>query len=364
MRYICKCSFIFGIVLITSLDTISQPITPQIDKRVEMMSIVSRLAEYVEYSQNDATQYVADIHSHFDDFKGDTLIVFAKSLREELGIGFDAIMSMAVNLKLADGKFLLVENWEKDLHKRWPHDAALQYVSLLSEFYAKTNAEAFFEKEKGYYQKITTAFEETLTNFYQPWYEDYYGISPKDQFNIIIACGNGGANYSSRITIDKQAMMLFAIMGSRSFDEEGNPQFAEEDYLPTLIHEFNHTYINPVLNDFQDNNVLQSSMQKILDTVKADMKKQGYSSWETVFNESLVRATVIRYLMKHKRNNPEMIEREMMDQLNRGFLWTRELVVLLGTYEANRKKYPTIQAFYPEIIDFFEAISEKIQKSK
>src|SRR6185436_12918558 len=111
----------------------AQNLKPQIDKRVEILSIVSRLAEYDEYNQDAAEKYVADIHSYFDKFKADTLIGLAKYVREESGISFDAVMSMAINLTQTGKKFSFQENWRKDLDKRWTPVAATRFVKLLND---------------------------------------------------------------------------------------------------------------------------------------------------------------------------------------------------------------------------------------
>src|SRR3569623_24918 len=83
----------------------SQTLIPQVDKRLEMMSIVFRLAGNREYNDKDASKYVSHIQSHFDQFQSDSLIAFAKFLHEEYGVSYDAVMSMAVNLKLSGKTF-------------------------------------------------------------------------------------------------------------------------------------------------------------------------------------------------------------------------------------------------------------------
>ncbi|MFT3825318.1 MAG: DUF4932 domain-containing protein [Chitinophagaceae bacterium] len=339
-------------------------IPPAVDKRIEMMSMVARLSEYEEYSSKDAAEYVNAIHSWFDKYKTDTLIGFAQRVREESSIGFDAVMSMAINLKFVKDKFTLQPNWKTDLDKRWKPEQAAHLLTLLNQFYTRTNAAGFFAQEEPYYQKVIAAFGQVLTNFNQSWYFDYYGVKPKDKFTIVIGCGNGGGNYGPGISLDKNTREVYAIMGSWSFDDKGNPVFKEANYLPTVVHEFNHSFINPLLNRYDTSVVLKTSMQKILDTMRSEMQRQAYGDWKTVINESLVRASVVRYLSFNNPTNPKIAEDELSIQINRGFLWTKDLVALLGTYEANRKKYPTINEFYPVIISFFKSVADSISYSK
>lgn len=348
---------------IVTIQVSAQTLAATVDKRVEIMAIVSRLAEYDEYNQDIAKTYVAGIHAHFDAFKNDTLIKFANNIREELGIGFDAVMSMAVNLKLTN-KFTLQNNWKKDLDKRWTQDAAIQFTNLLNNFYTRSKAEVFFLQQAPYYKKITNTFQQVLAGFHLSWYNNYYGIKPKDRFSIVIGCGNAGGNYGPAITISGNVRHAYAIMGSWSFDKESNPVFKEEKYLPTLIHEFNHSFINPVLSQHKENSILKNSVQKILDTMRTEMQKQAYGDWETILNESMVRASVVRYFIDNNPGNSKIAEDEIMDQVNRGFLWTRKLVSLLGIYENNRTKYPTIVSFYPDIITFFQSVADSISWMK
>lgn len=356
-----KTSFLLALsFFMIMLKTVGQTLTPQIDKRVEIMSIVFRLAGNFEYNQNDATKYIADINTHFDKFRTDTLINYASYLGDELSIGFDAVMFMAVNLKLSNSVFTLQNNWKQDLDKRWTKKAALHFVTLLNQFYTKSKAEDFFLKEVSYYNKVIKAFDQVLLKFNQPWYYSYYGVKPKDNFTIIIGCSNGGANYGPSITLSKEVRQVFAIIGSSSFDNDGNPGFSGEKYLPTVVHEFNHSFINPLLHKYKNNIALKSSIQKILDTMRSEMERQAYAQWETVLNESIVRASVVRYLLANNSNNKQIAENEIKKQVNRGWLWTRELSSLLEKYEGDRSKYPTINEFYPTIISFFKSTADSI----
>jgi hypothetical protein len=71
---------------------------PAVDKRIELLSIVFRLAGNWEYSDEQYKSYTADIHKHFDPYKEHELINFAKKLRDKNGVSFDAVMKMAIHL--------------------------------------------------------------------------------------------------------------------------------------------------------------------------------------------------------------------------------------------------------------------------
>ena len=74
------------------------PLTVKVDKRVELLSIACRLADYEEYSNPKNQLYVADISAHFEPYKNHPLIECLRQLKKENGIGYDAIAFMAVSI--------------------------------------------------------------------------------------------------------------------------------------------------------------------------------------------------------------------------------------------------------------------------
>lgn len=77
-----------------------------------------------------------------------------------------------------------------------------------------------------------------------------------------------------------------------------------------------------------------------------------------MMNESLVRASVIRYLLTH---NPDgkAVKCQLISDFGRGFFWMKGLVETLGTYEKNRDKYPTLESYIPVLSDFYKKVAEE-----
>src|SRR5580692_435314 len=71
---------------------------PAVDKRVELLSIAARLADYPEYNMKNNKAYVADIHQYFDAYKEHPFIKFMREARVTNSTAYDAVMSMAVHL--------------------------------------------------------------------------------------------------------------------------------------------------------------------------------------------------------------------------------------------------------------------------
>lgn len=355
-KIIILCTLILQCAMLPVSKSIAQPqpkIYAQVDKRIETLSIVARLAGYEEYNDSFAKKYIEHIYHYFDSYKNDTLIGFMKHLRRN--IGYDAVMAMATNLELKRNRFSFIDSWKKDL--RWNHTDAVQFVSLLNSFYKKTNFENFFKKEARYYAMVIKAFDSTMLHFNQLWYYEYYGTPPREKFNIIISCGNGGQNYGSTTNSIRHGKQTYAIIGSAAFDQKGDPIFPKNNYLPLIVHEFNHAFVNPLLNEYENADILKKSATILFGSVKTKMAANNYSNWQTMINESIVRASVVRYLMTNN-SSIQTINSEIAEQFNRGFLWTKSLVDLLDIYENNRSIYPTLKDFYPRIIYFFDTTTK------
>lgn len=93
-----------------------------VDERVEMMSMVTRLAGYQEYSGNDFQSYISDVNRHFEKYRDHPIVEYARKVRRDGGVSYDAVMSMAVHL-----------NPPPALTPRIPFTAQVSFVALHHE---------------------------------------------------------------------------------------------------------------------------------------------------------------------------------------------------------------------------------------
>ena len=96
-------------------------------------------------------------------------------------------------------------------------------------------------------------------------------------------------------------------------------------------------------------------MQRSITVVARAMGRQAYNDGRTLLNESLVRAAVVRY--RRANEGAAAAEAELREQFGRSFLWIRGLDSTLARYEGARARYPTIDAFMPEVGRFFNDVA-------
>ncbi len=330
---------------------------PAVDLKVELLSIVFRLAGNKEYNSDKNTFYIERIHSHFDRFKNHELIKYALQIRESDGIGYDAVMSYAVNIDSLSTIEPIIPFSQSTPDKRWSKAVLTKFTSLLKQFYIDADCETFFRSNADYYTAAESQFYSLFKKLDVEWFQKYYGKSPNENFKIIIGLGNGGNNFGPHLDLPDKSRNVYAIIGSSTFDAAGTPIFETDYYLPTLIHEFNHSFVNYLIEKYKE--PLSHSAQIIFDKEKVKMKRQAYGSWETMINEATVRASVLRYLMRHE-NDTMKVDAELKTQLANGFVWMKELVELLGQYENKRNIYPTLESFMPEIVSFYNSVAVDI----
>lgn len=326
---------------------------PRVDERVELLSIVFRMAGAEEYSSQDFKLYTNNIYRYFNRHKDHPISAYIRKLRETKGTGYDAVMKMAVHIGPAP-EFRPLVPFNENLPERWGKAEAEQFLTLLRQYYKDTNCGWFFMQSQELYRESERLFMPVFNELDTQWYKDFYGKEPKEKFNIILGLGNGGGNYGPDLVYPDGRREVFAIMGTWAKDSLSMPEYGK-DVFPTLVHEFNHSFVN-YLNELHKSKLEQSG-NKIFSFVETQMREQAYSNWKTMLDEALVRAAVIKYMKDHNYSK-EAIGVETGIQLNRGFIWIEQLVTKLEEYSANRKKYPTLESYMPELVKFYDGISK------
>lgn len=212
------------------------------------MSILSRMAGYPEYHMDMAGQYIKDMDSYFKDNANHPAVRYMKEIRESHGIAFDAVMSMAIHLDNQDGTLSLLKEATPSLDARWKKVDTDEFLSRLNSFYRDTRFHEFFKAHQDLYEKGIEAYEDSVSSHFDTdWYPSFYGHEPQETYSVIIGFCNGGGNYGVNRQTEENKKEVFAIVGY-SVDKEGKPMYGKA-YLPTLIHEFNHSFINHLLDE-------------------------------------------------------------------------------------------------------------------
>lgn len=330
---------------------------PRADANVELLSIVARLAGYDEYCFTHFKLYTDKIETYFKDYKEHEVIKHLQKLRRERGIGYDAVMTMAIHLD--DNLNPRMKFSDNIPDTRWGQDNASKFIRLLKDFHNISNFEGFFEANKEIYSEVSERFLSVYESLDLDWFSTFYGKEPSEKFIIINGLGNGSCNYGTSITLSNGQKEVYAIMGAWDVDSTGMVMFPPNNYFPTLLHEFNHSFVNHLID--KNEILFKDSGEQIFEIMKDEMKSQAYGNWKIVCYEALVRASVIKYMKDHNFNEGE-IENETLSQISKGFIWIQSLVDELEKYDKQRDTYPTLESYIPELAKTYKRFITQVEE--
>jgi hypothetical protein len=331
----------------------------QVDPRVELMSLIFRLAGNPEYNQNRLTSYIRDVEKHFRKNENHEVVQLARHLRKTRGVSFDAVMSLAVHVKDVDSmqERVPLEPAPKSWDIRWTVEDTRKFQEAARRFVKDTDFKTFIQEHDVLYGTAESRMEKILEDYgVVNWFDSFFGTKSDASFTVFLGMMNRGACYGPRVVFPDGGEELYCVLGVWLKDRRGLPRF-DKSVLPTVVHEFCHSYVNPLVNKHAGD--LEKAGQRIFPSVADAMRRQAYPGWKTMMYESLVRACVVRYRLANEGETAA--EQQIVRENTNMFFWMRGLSSLLGEYEVHRGKYPNLDSFFPEIVKFFDNYAASIQ---
>ncbi|HTS17502.1 MAG TPA: DUF4932 domain-containing protein [Verrucomicrobiae bacterium] len=333
-----------------------------VDPRVELMSLIFRLAGNPEYNQSRVESYAADADKQFGRFRDDAVVKLAEGLRGSHGVSYDAVMSMAIHLTDAEHVTLRLplDPWPDGLDQRWTAPDATNFLALARRFVKDSSFQEFVNQHDSLYQTAVARMQALMVKeAHLEWFDAFFGQRPQASFTVALALLSGGECYGPHFRAADGHEELYCVLGVWKTDAEGLPEF-RHDALPIVVHEFCHSYANPLVERHLGE--LEPSGDTLFAQVAQKMRSQAYNNGSTLLKESLVRACVIRYQRRY--DGEEAARRAIQVEKQNGFLWMQELSDLMGEYEAHRDRYPTLEAFSPRLVAFFDETAKDFPRKQ
>ena len=361
MRWRITVAFLTALLCPTS-SVLGQAYRVGVDPRVELMSIVFRLAGNSEYTQGRVPSYLDAIDRHFGPYRDHKAIQIARDLAKT-GVGFGVPMNLAVRLKDVESLSERVpfDRADSGLNSEWQGVKARAFVDALRSFVTDTRFNEFLKSQQPIYDVTDNRLRKFVeTNLDLTWYTRFFGARSPVRFIIVPGLVNGGPSYGASVVAEDGVMEMYAIPGVVEVDAEGLPRFSSGDFLQTTVHEFIHSYSNPLVDRYGAQ--LAKAGEQLNEPLREAMGRQGYRTGKTLLYESMVRAVTIRYIFDHA--GPEAARRAEEAERTRSFLWIGGLCDLLAAYEKNREAYPALESFMPKVVQFFNDEAPRIGELK
>jgi hypothetical protein len=344
-------------LLLAVLPALAQPARIAVDPRIELLSIVFHLAGSSEYNQCRVPAYCEDVDQYFAPFKDDEAIRIAREVREKSSVSYDAVMSMAIHVKdvATLDERVPFDSPDSRLDERWRVGDARRFLAALRQFVIHAKFSEFITAHRELYELAGTRLRTLVESKGDlAWFDKFFGAKAGARFLIVPALVNGGGNYGPSLRAEDGREEMYAILGVWQLDAGKQPSF-DTRILSTLVHEFAHSYVNPLVTRFS---ALDKAGDAVFQPVSAQMKMQAYGDGHTLVCESLVRASTVRYILAH--DGAAAARQAVGSEEGRSFLWTGELFDLLGIYEADREHYARLDAYMPKVVAYFGGLAPKI----
>ena len=221
----------------------------RVDPRVELVSLLFRLAGNPEYNRARVQSYSADADKQFGKYRSHPAVELARELRHSQGVSYDACMGLAILLTGVSEPALKVrlDPWPDFLDRRWTAQSASNFVAATRQFVNDTHFGEFIEAHQDLYKLSESRMQSLMDKEgHLEWFKQFFGERPGANFTLVLGMLNGGNCYGPHWRDGTGKEELFCILGVWATDEAGQPVF-DQEVLKTVVHEFCHSYANPII---------------------------------------------------------------------------------------------------------------------
>ena len=330
-------------------------------EETELVAVVCHLAGiggYVFDAEDGVLpDYLEDVDSYFAPYRNHSAVTYARQKLYRKGFAWDMPMAFALRLSIEDGSISYLEDLERgfdDYHDRLSPPAEKKFISLLEDFYVDTAFGEFFAGHRGVYEECEQAMRKVVDNMDLDWYDSFFGPVDGVEFRVYLGLLNGPGNFAIHQRCIDGREVVNALMGCCDRDSDGTIYYGEVYTLPVLVHEFNHSYCNPLNKAIWDS--ISDKAVAIFNENASFYDSIAYGSAVLVMNEMFVEASMLRYLMSHPvdldgtgfGNMDELIERLILiDEQQKKFKLVRIMIEVLGRREESYDRYTTMRDFMP-----------------
>ncbi len=321
-----------------------------VDERIELLTTVQLLSGYRWLTEADL-DYKKEVLTYFSNYKNHKAVEFYKSISERF-YGYNPILLLC-HYELPSFK-LIADFTEEDkaiLKYNQTKDTLKQFISSLKDFYKISGFHEFYKSHEQFYRSISALIiAESERIDYAGIMEKHFG-SKNYSYHVILSPLQMDAGFGPSVLTKKKGTILYAIVGP-DYQSKTIPVFNKEAVFQELVlHEFSHSFCNYLIDKYY------SELEKdscLLKPIIKSQKEQGYGDWKTCLYEHLTRANEIE--LNRIIYSDSVADNLFQIQVNEDkWIYLEGLVPLIkNIYSRDRGKYKTLEAFMPEIVQYFD----------
>ena len=343
-KIILAVSFCFSLLGIQA-----QELPVDFNEGVDLMAMVWRLTGDRTYNYNTVSDYCQAADEYFAPYKEHPVVAKAIECMETTGIGYDAVASYGLHLVIsADGKLSYNQQFADNgdtSFDRWSNQQKEEFLPILEDFYHESNFHQWYVSTEAVRNEAITAFDEVANELDMQWFDKFFGPKPgNSQFRVVLSILCGVCNYGCSAKMKDGSEQLSPVISCCSADKEGNLFYYMDAVLPIVVHEFCHSYCNPLNAEYWDG--MKDKAAEVFEINSEKLSAMAYPDAKIMMDETFVRSSVIRYQMSHGMNH--LKDKLLIEPTKLGFLLASDMVEALGRYEEG--DYASMNDFMPEIV--------------
>ncbi len=303
--------------------TLERRLVVESDRRIELMSIVFRLAGLPRYTEA-ATPYARAVDAHFAPFRDHDAVVFTRQLGAQAGIGYEMAPQLAVFLDESFAPLVPLAPLPPEL-ARWQVAKLDVYLAAVRAFAQAADLDGFLAGQRATTDQVIARDRAVFDHVPAiDWLDHTFGPRPGARYHLVPGLLTGPMDYAAHRGND-----VYVIAALDSPDEAGLPS-PQATAVPFVIHELCHSYTNPIVDAALGE--LQPLAARAIGERRDAFARQAYTTDQIVLEESVVRAAVVLWV--RDRDGAAAARAEIAAQERLGFAWTRALADALDDARA------------------------------
>ena len=274
-----------------------------VDERVELLSVIFRLARRAEYSEQE-NNYQFLLSRYFPNFLRHRAVLYAQQVLP-MSISRDAVFHYAVHLsKNSSGHFFISDMNSLLRDERWTRELAENFLPLVNSFYLDVSFSSFFLRCLDFYRIETERFiAESYSHVDFEWFNTLFGNT---EMRVIYSPASTSYNYAAMY--NNIAYVMISGDGS------------------SIIQELSRNFANPIaLRWYNENPDFYEWSNNSFDSFLLPLINTG----ELMAKEYLTRAYTTLYEAEHGR----MALPLLLTDRGRGFRYMEEVYALITPHE-------------------------------
>jgi len=187
--------------------------------------------------------------------------------------------------------------------------------------------------------------------------EDYFGLKKDKYFVVLLTLSKFSYGHSIN------GKEVYAFIQPTKISEEGLPEYRSWD---TIIHEFSHSFVNPLTDEFESKfkntdkllkcaeSKMKGLFSRLLSFLSKSIREEAFRDWKTFVNEHVVTAIVLRIAEQLGYIDSNKLEKFLLFYEKRGLVYIKPIYKTLLNYD--RVKYSSFREFYSKIVKVFNSI--------